>query len=125
MPSQESSPLTAERQGVVAVIVRDGKFLVVRRSAEVEAPLQLAFPGGAKEITETDEQAVRRELWEELQVDVDPVECIWSSITPWRVSLAWWHCRMPDQASLEPNPAEIAEVLWMTTAELQSHGPTG
>lgn len=107
-----------QRRGAVAVIVRQGQLLVIRRSRWVVAPLRFCFPGGAIEGPETEEAALVRELQEELAAAVKPVRRLWESVTPWNVHLAWWLADLAPQAQLTPNPAEVDSVYWYTPAEL-------
>jgi 8-oxo-dGTP pyrophosphatase MutT (NUDIX family) len=113
-----SPPILPKRQGVVAVVVRDGRLLVIRRSRHVVAPLAICFPGGGIEAGESEPQALIREIREELAVDVEPMHCLWRSLTPWNVSLSWWLTRLPAEAVLKPNPAEVDSADWLTPAEL-------
>jgi len=116
-PFQPRSP--DARRGVVAVIVRDGRFLVIRRSASVVAPGACCFPGGAIEPGETEEAALVREIHEELGVPVRPVRRLWHSTTPWGVDLAWWLAAPgPDDHPL-PNPAEVESIVWLTGDEMR------
>jgi 8-oxo-dGTP diphosphatase len=55
-------------QVVAAIIERDGRVLIGRRKPEQSHPLQWEFPGGKVEPGETPEQALARELAEELAV---------------------------------------------------------
>ena len=74
---------TAEgRRGAVAVIRRGQQFLVICRSQSVAAPGAYCFPGGTIEAGETEREALVRELQEELNLTVEPVCRLWSSITP-------------------------------------------
>ncbi len=57
---------------VSAAIMRDGKILVVRRARKPALNLY-TLPGGAVETGETLTEAVRREVREETQLDVEPV----------------------------------------------------
>lgn len=107
-----------ERHGVVAVIVRQDRFLVIRRSASVCAPRAYCFPGGGIEPGETEPQALMRELAEELGVQAFPGRRVWRSVTPWRVHLAWWTAQLAPTAKVVPNPAEVESVLWRTTEEI-------
>ena len=107
------------RCGAVAVICRADRLLVIRRAATVEAPGTYCFPGGALEPGETEEDAIRRELREELGVDVVPVRRIWQSITPWQVDLRWWLADLDPAAALQPNPAEVASAHWLTRADIR------
>ena len=53
---------------VAAVIEREGRVLVCRRSEHDPHPLKWEFPGGKVEAGETPEAALRRELTEELGI---------------------------------------------------------
>jgi 8-oxo-dGTP diphosphatase len=55
-------------QVVAAIIERQGRFLICRRKPEQSHPLQWEFPGGKVEPGETPEQALARELEEELGI---------------------------------------------------------
>ena len=56
-------------QVVAAIIERDGRILICRRTREQSHALKWEFPGGKVEPGETPEQAVERELEEELGID--------------------------------------------------------
>ena len=106
------------RYGVVAVIVREGRFLVIRRSRTVAAPRAYCFPGGGIEPGETEESALVRELQEELGVVVRPVARVWHNVTPWRVDLAWWSATIEPLAALVPAPAEVESAHWLLPEEI-------
>jgi 8-oxo-dGTP diphosphatase len=108
------------RRGVVAVIRRAEKFLVIRRSAHVEAPGSYCFPGGGIEDGETEVQALQRELQEELGCQLEPLIRVWQSVTPWHVSLAWWSVPWGSERELRPPPQEVESVHWLTAEELQA-----
>ncbi len=75
------------RHAVVAVIIEQSQFLVIRRSEIVRAPGLLCFPGGGIEENEDFESAIRRELSEELQLQVVVSQHIWTSVTRWGTQL--------------------------------------
>ena len=103
------------------MIRRDDRFLTIRRSARVIAPGTICFPGGGIEPGETAEAALIRECHEEIDVDIEPIREIWQNITPWNVHLSWWKARLDASASPRPNPAEVAEILWLTLDEISAH----
>jgi len=109
---------TIRRHGVVAVIVRDERFLVIRRAAGIAAPGKYCFPGGGIEPGESEEQALRRELLEELASEVQPLRCIWRSVTPWGIALSWWFSSLVDETAIVPNPAEVASIHWFSREEM-------
>ena len=54
-----------------AVIVHDGKVLAVQRGPETDHPFQWEFPGGKIRNNETPEESIRREILEELSVEIE------------------------------------------------------
>lgn len=102
----------------MAVVVRKGRFLVIRRSAAVVAPGAYCFPGGGIEAGETEEQALVREFREELGATIVPVRRVWRSTTRWQVELAWWLGDLAIDGALEINPAEVDSVHWLAPDEM-------
>lgn len=115
MSGGELQPL---RRGAVAVVVRDARLLVVRRSRHVAAPGMYCFPGGGIEPGESEAEAVRREMREELNVAVRPVRRLWQSVTSWRVDLAWWLAELDAQAVLSPDANEVESAHWLSVDEI-------
>jgi 8-oxo-dGTP diphosphatase len=103
--------------GVAAVVYRDGKFLLIRRSQQVRSPGKFCFPGGSIEPGETEEQAVVREFAEELNATVAPVRRLWQSVTVTKVSLAWWLVEVAGDQAFIPNPLEVESVHWLSAEE--------
>ncbi len=60
-----------ELEVVGAAIVRDGKVLAAQRSSRMKEPLKWEFAGGKPESGESHQQALRRELMEELGVKIE------------------------------------------------------
>jgi 8-oxo-dGTP diphosphatase len=58
-------------QVVAGIIERDGRVLICRRRADQAHPLKWEFPGGKVEPGESAAQALRRELTEELAIEID------------------------------------------------------
>ncbi len=100
------------RHGAVGVVVESGKFLVIRRSLIVKAPGLLCFPGGGIEQGETPEQAVVRELEEELSLVSLSAKHLWHSRTSWGTLLEWLLVERHLESQPVANPREVAEVIW-------------
>lgn len=110
----------AERVVVVgAALLRDGLLLAARRSAPPELAGRWELPGGKVEPGEAPEDALVRELREELGVDAEPVERIpgeWPLRAPY---VLWvWTARLP-AGTAEPKPLQDHDELrWLTPAEI-------
>lgn len=111
---------SAGRQGVVAVIERGEKYLVIRRSQQVIAPGKLCFPGGGLEPGETEQQALKREVAEELGIAITPLAKLWESVSSRQIRIHWWSAEFEPPTALKPNPEEVAGIYWMTRDELLS-----
>ena len=109
----------SRRRGVVAVILQDARFLLIRRSQYVEAPGYYCFPGGGIEAGESELQALHREMREELDCSVTEVRRLYNTRTAWGVDLTWWLCELEEGASLRPDPQEVESVHWLTREELE------
>ncbi len=108
------------QQGVVIVVLREGRFLMIRRAAGVLAGGSWCFVGGGIEPGETQALAVAREFAEEVGGRVEPLRKIWEYRRPdGKLLLHWWLARMEDGA-LEPNLAEVAEIRWCRPEEVES-----
>ncbi len=114
LPSDHSVP----SQAAVAVIVERGKFLTITRSESVRAPGMVCFPGGGVETDETIEEALVREMEEELSVVVVPVECLWKSTAASGVELNWWATTLAPDQVIKPNPAEVASFHWLSIDDI-------
>jgi 8-oxo-dGTP diphosphatase len=56
---------------VAGIMVKNGRILICRRRADQPHPLQWEFPGGKVEPGESPEDALRRELSEELGIEAE------------------------------------------------------
>jgi 8-oxo-dGTP diphosphatase len=115
-----AEPSQSVVSGVVAVVIRGDRFLVIRRSQHVRAPGMHCFPGGAIEHGETEADAARREMFEELSLAADPQRLLWRSVTPWGVQLAWWLVEIASDAVPVPNPLEVEWFDWLSIADIRA-----
>ena len=101
-------------QAAIAVIVREERFLMITRGNTELAPGQICFPGGGVEEGEFVEQALVRELDEELNIEVQPIRELWKSVSPRGTELCWWTATMKEDQVIIPNIEEVAEFAWLS-----------
>ncbi|MCE7067554.1 (deoxy)nucleoside triphosphate pyrophosphohydrolase [Dyadobacter sp. CY326] len=101
-----------------AVIEHNGKVLAGQRSAALSFPLQWEFPGGKLEKGETDEEALAREIKEELDVEIEILSRLpeTSKDQGWReIILVPFVCRLK---TLNITLSEHEQILWVTPGQL-------
>lgn len=59
-------------QVVCAIILKENKILIAQRSEKMKLPLKWEFPGGKLEDGENEEEAIIREIKEELNIEILP-----------------------------------------------------
>ena len=104
---------------VAAAIARDGRYLVARRTRPADVVGLWEFPGGKVEPGETEEQALAREILEELGVEIvigERVPGEW----PLRDDLVL-HLYVAALIDGEPAPLEQHDQLrWVAPADFDS-----
>jgi 8-oxo-dGTP diphosphatase len=105
---------------VAAVIERDGSILITRRRAGAHLEGLWEFPGGKAETGESPERALRREIGEELGIDIsvgEPIDTVeWNYPDKW-VRIVFFRCA----ARGEPRPLEGQEMRWVRPSDLASY----
>lgn len=115
---------------VSAAVRRGGLYLICLRSEEEDAaPGQLCFPGGMiEDVVAWDalEEELRREVREETAGELARIEYAeahtFKGLSGRGMLLVTYLCTLGDGP--EPHPAdlrEVAEVLWLTPAEVDAH----
>jgi 8-oxo-dGTP diphosphatase len=109
---------------VVAVLRREDRLLVIRRAPELIGAGHWTPPSGRIEPGESQEEALRREMREELSVEVRPRQKVWECDTDdGDFRLHWWTAAI-NSGELRPEPSEIAETRWVTPEEFLELEPT-
>lgn len=107
---------------VAAVIERDGRYLITQRRASAVLPGLWEFPGGRVEEGETDEQALRRELFERLGAELDVKDRMAHRIHHYQgysVDLNLYQAVIkPGQ---EPKAVRVAEIRWVPSNEFERY----
>jgi 8-oxo-dGTP diphosphatase len=107
---------------VAAVIRRDGRILVAQRPAEGPRAGKWEFPGGKVEEGESEPEALRREIAEELGcgIEVGPLALRHRHAYPdLEVELAFYDCALP--AGAEPRCLGVAALEWAGPGTLASY----
>ena len=63
-----------------AIIVIENKILVTQRSKKMKLPLKWEFPGGKLEENETEIDCIKREIKEEINIDIEVLKKLSSSV---------------------------------------------
>ena len=104
---------------VAAVIERDGAFLLTLRPAGTHLAGHWEFPGGKCHPSETHIEALRRELFEELDIVADVGERVHEITHTYpekTVALYFYRCDFRG----EPKPMLGQEIRWVPRGELKT-----
>jgi 8-oxo-dGTP pyrophosphatase MutT (NUDIX family) len=111
------------REAIVAVLRRGDRVLAVRRAAGVARPGYWQPLSGKVEPGETQEQAVAREVLEEVGLTVVPDTKVWESVTDDGVFRLHWWTADASTGEVVPDPAEVADTRWVTAREFLALTP--
>ena len=113
------APTTRRRTEVVAAaIIDDGRLLLAQRSKPTDLAGKWELPGGRVEAGETAHEAVRREIREELGVDVEPLQRVGGEV-PLRDDLVLraYAARL---TAGTPRALEHLDLRWMSADDLRA-----
>ncbi|MFP7170865.1 (deoxy)nucleoside triphosphate pyrophosphohydrolase [Terribacillus halophilus] len=105
---------------VGAVIKRDNKILCAQRGTEKSLPLKWEFPGGKIEEGETPQEALRREITEEMNCSISIGKAVEDTTYEYDfgiVSLKTFYC---DLVEGEPTLTEHVKIKWLAPEDLSS-----
>lgn len=107
--------------GVVGVLESCGRYLMIRRAADLLAGGTWCFPGGGIEAEESPAEAIVREVREEVGLVVTAGERLWE----WRredgrLVLYWWRIYTAG-GQVQLNAHEVQAARWMTEREIRAH----
>lgn len=119
--TENRAPLPHKQIGVAVIWNDQDQILIDRRRPEGLLGGLWEFPGGKIEPEETVAACIRREILEELGIEIevgDPLIKIDHAYTHFRVTLNVHHCRY---IAGEPQPIECEEVRWVTVDQLEQY----
>ena len=103
------------------LVFRDGQLLITQRRPQDHLGGLWEFPGGKREPAETFEQCLRRELQEELGVEVEVgalLDEISHTYPEKSVHLKFYRCTL---TAGEPQPIHCNALAWVTQKQLRDY----
>ena len=128
--TQEERPVRTARKplrhfDVTAAVLqhpqRPDQFLIAQRPPDGMLGGLWEFPGGKQDEGETLADCLRREMMEELAVDVavgEQIASIRHAYTHFKITLHAFHCRL---LAGQPQPIGVADWRWVTLTDLDSY----
>jgi A/G-specific adenine glycosylase len=119
--SETKGPLPHKHIGVAVIWNDQHKILIDRRKQEGLLGGLWEFPGGKIEPNETVEVCIRREIQEELGIQVevgDRLVTVTHTYSHFKVTLNVHHCT---HISGEPQPIECDEIRWVTLDDIDEY----
>lgn len=105
---------------VAGAIIKDNKVFAAQRGNKGETKFKWEFPGGKIEPGETPEQALARELKEELNIDVEVHELISKIIDEYETQILHIDTYRCSLINGEPTLSEHINMKWSNKNELDS-----
>ena len=112
--------LPQKKIGVGVILNDKGEILIDKRSPSGLMGGLWEFPGGKIEKNETVEECIRREILEELGIEIEVKEhliTIFHEYSEFSVTLIVHFCAYKGG---EPKPIECEEIRWVTLAEIEN-----
>lgn len=109
---------------VAAVIDRGGRYLITQRRPSAVLPLLWEFPGGRVESGESDSDALRRELRERLEAEVEVrqlISFVSHRYEHYTVDLFLYECELVTEAL---HCRAVNDYRWVTSAEFDQYSFT-
>lgn len=117
--------LSKKSYNVVAALLfdQDGKILITQRPAGSHLEGLWEFPGGTIEEGESPEQALLREIKEEINLDIKVKKLFWQERFEYdvkKIHISFYLCAITPGRQ-EVVPLEVADFRWVTIEELPNY----
>ena len=107
---------------VAAVICENGRYLITQRNPWAVFPLYWEFPGGKVEQDESDEEALVREIREELAAEIEVLELLERRVhcyEDFSVDFRAYICRFVEGS--RPRPVGVHDIKWVRPEEFRDY----
>lgn len=107
---------------VAGLLRKNNQYLITKRPREKHLGGMWEFPGGKKETGESDPEALKRELREELHLPVQvdqQIHKVRHSYSDRTVEIRFFRCSIPNNHS--PEPIECDELKWVPPQDLDNY----
>ncbi len=114
-------PLAKTIRVVASVVERDGKYLITQRRPSAVLPLMWEFPGGRVEGSETDADALKREVLHRLGARIECGKLISFVSHPYEhytVDLFLYECRL---LSDKLESLAVQDYRWVTSQQFEEY----
>ena len=109
------------KEVTAAVIIKDNSVLIAQRAGDDQLAGKWEFPGGKIELGETPQECLKREIKEELDVEIDVLDSFGESIYSYQSGtiklMAYW-CKW---ISGDFNLKVHSQIVWAKSYELDSY----
>lgn len=106
-------------EAIVAVIMKDGKVLLIQRAPGVRGAGYWAPVSGEVEPGESQEAAVAREAKEEVGLTVRPLRKVWENISSGGSYILHWWLAEYVAGELALDKREVSDARWLTVDEVR------
>ena len=107
---------------VAAQVERDGRYLITQRKPSSSLPLLWEFPGGRVEDGETDEDALKRELRENMDIDAEVSEAsvaVTHEYSAYVIDFRVYRCALVDDAEIKK--IGVHDYRWVLPSEFDDY----
>jgi len=105
----------------IAIVRRDGRILLCQRKADDTFGGYWEFPGGKVEPGESLQDCLRRELREEIEIEVRPTRDLPHIDHQYPDALVRLHPFLCDHVRGEPQLIECQQAVWISPGELRKY----